>query len=877
MKTFVCVFAFAWRLTAAEPAEHFANKVRPLLEKNCWACHTQTALGGLRLDSGEAVLKGGKSGPAVVPHKPAESLLIQAVTHKHERLKMPPTGKLSDADIAVLTEWIEQGGFWPADAKAPATPKTATEYRVTPEHRAFWSFQPVRRPELPAVRNAAWAKGAVDRFILAALEAKGIETSPAADRRTLIRRATFDLTGLPPAADDVEAFLRDSSPDAFAKVIDRLLASPQYGERWGRHWLDIARYSDDSLSPTLSAARYPNSFRYRNWVINAFNKDMPYDVFVKAQIAGDLLPSSDPTEFTTGLGFYALSPEMQDDRVDATTRGFLGLTVACAQCHDHKFDPIPTKDYYSLQGVFASTQMNEVPLAPKETVETWQERDRKVKKQQEAIDDFYRTQRATLSLALASRTARYLLAAQGIDKKDGLDEETLERWRRYLAQPRKEHPFLEKWSGLVEKNAPPDELRAAAAEFQETVLTVFEEKREVDRKNTATLGRNPEALGNPTTALESLPRDKYMVWRDVFEKALEDSSGYFKSPDGVLYYGPGKLDRFLQGPFKDYIDDQRALLARHKAEMPPKYPFLQTISDRARPADIRIQIRGDRNNLGDTAPRRFLAILSPEERKPFTKGSGRLELAEAIADPNNPLTARVIVNRIWSRHFGRGIVATASNFGQMGERPSHPELLDYLADSFVKNKWSIKALHREIMLSATYQLNATPTASATAKDGSNIYLSHANRQRLEVEALRDSILSVSGLLDPVPGEAARPLDDSNRKRTVYGLVSRRKLDGLLAMFDFPNPNATSEGRIVTNVPLQRLFFLNSPFVEAAAQAFANRFEGDPESRIRRMYAAAFNRQPDAEELKDGLTFTAANGWAGYARVLLGANEFYYVD
>lgn len=863
-------------LSAAETDTFFESKVRPLLAKNCYGCHTQTALGGLRLDSGEAALKGGKSGPAIVPGKPAESLLMQAVTHRHERLKMPPSGKLADADIAVLTEWIEKGAVWPAEAK---TVKPASgEYRITAEQRAFWSFQPVKAPELPKFANAAWAKGAIDRFVLAALEAKGIQPSAPADPRTLIRRATFDLTGLPPTPEEVDAFVRDKSPDAFAKVVDRLLASRQYGEKWARHWLDVARYSDDSLSPTLSAARYPNSWRYRNWVIDAFNKDLPYNVFVKAQIAGDLLPSKDPNEFTPGLGMYALSPEMQDDRVDVTTRGFLGLTVACAQCHDHKFDPIPTKDYYSLQGVFASTQMDEVPLAAKDVVEAWQSHDRKIKKQQETIDEFYKAQRQQLGAILASRTARYLLAAQGVDSADGLDEETVERWRQYLKRPRREYAFLDKWMDLVAKGAPAEALRAEAAVVQATAIAVNDEKREVDQKNVIILGgKDPDALGNPNAALVSLPVDRYLFWRDLFERAIDDSSGYFKTPEGVYYYGPGKIDRWLQGSWKEYVAEQKAELAKLRAALPAKYAFLQTIKDREKPSDVRIQIRGDRGNLGDVAPRRFLAILAGDERKHFANGAGRLELAEAITDPRNPLTARVIVNRLWGWHFGRGIVATSSNFGQMGERPTHPELLDYLADSLVKKGWSLKALHREILLSGTYQLSAVPTPTAAEKDPANVYLSHANRRRLEAEPLRDSMLFVSGMLDAAPGELAKPLDASNRKRTVYGVVSRRKLDPMLATFDFPNPNSTSEGRMVTNVPLQRLFFMNSAFVEEAAAAFAKRFEGDADTRVRRMYRAAYHRDPDAAELRDGVAFANASGWTGYARVLLGANEFYYVD
>jgi mono/diheme cytochrome c family protein len=869
--------ALCWGLSAADPATQFEMQVRPLLANNCWGCHTQSAMGGLRLDSRESILKGGKSGPAIVPNKPADSLMIQAVTHRHERLKMPPSGKLADADIAILTAWVESGAFWPeATATAAAKPQTG-EYQITPEQRAFWSFQPIRKMEPPVVANAAWAKTSIDRFILAALEAKSIKPGLAADKRTLIRRATFDLIGLPPTPEQVAGFLKNNSPDAFAKVVDRLLASPQYGERWGRRWLDVARYSDDSLASTAGAARYPNSYRYRNWVIGALNKDMPFDLFVKAQIAGDSMKPEDPNQYAAGLGFYALSPEMQDDRVDVTTRGFLGLTVACATCHNHKFDPIPTKDFYSLQGVFSSTMTSELPLAPKDVADAWQARDRQVKKQQQVLEDFYDAQRRQIATLLADRTARYLLAVQAVESSDGLDRETLERWRTYLADPKKEHPYLNKWFELVERKAGADELRAAAKQFQDEVLKVNEEKRAVDEKNRATLGRNPDKLGDPNTALASLPRERYILNRDIFEKSTLDASEYFRFPDGVLAYVPEKIGRFLQGPWKDYADDQEKILADLKAGMPAKYPFLQVIKDRDRVQDVRISIRGDRNNLGDVAPRRFLQILSPEDRKPFSKGSGREEMADAIIDPKNPLTARVIANRIWQGHFGRGIVPTASSFGANGQRPSHPELLDWLAASLIEHGWSLKWLHREIMVSAMYQTSATPDASATAQDPENVYLSHANRQRLEVEPLRDSILFAAGILDPTPGDAARPLDERNRKRTVYGFVSRRKMDGTLALFDFPNPNQTSEGRIVTNVPLQRLFFMNSPFATMAAEALGKRFDGTTEVKIRAMYQALYGRNPDAEELRDGIDYTAKEGWTGYARVLLGSNEFYYVD
>jgi mono/diheme cytochrome c family protein len=854
---------------AADPRDDFEMRVRPLLAAKCWSCHRQTAMGGLRLDSRDAILKGGNSGAAIVPAKPDESLLIKAITHEHERLRMPPPGKLPQNEIEILVKWIESGAWWPAEDKAAAQPATASkEYVITDEQRAFWAYQPVKPPAIPPVRDARWARNGIDRFVLARLEKEGLRPVRAADKRTLIRRATFDLIGLPPTPEDVDAFIRDTRPDAFARVVDRLLASPHYGERWGRYWLDVARYSDDRFNSTQEDP-YPNSWRYRNWVIQAFNDDMPYDTFVKAQIAGDQMKSDDPTRYAPGLGFYSLSPEMQDDRVDATTRGFLGLTVACAQCHDHKYDPIPTKDFYSLQGVFTSTKLDEHPLAPKDVVDAWQQQKKKVDKQQELINRFYDNQRQQIAEILASQTTKYMLAANGLGSADGLDQETLDRWKKYLAEPRKEHSFLKKWFEQ------PSE--AAAAEFEERILAVIEEKKEVDEKNKIILGLNPDRSKVAGASLVSLDREKYMLWRDMFERSTRDSAGFFQTVDGVYYYGKGKIERFLEGQWKNYLTAQQAELERLKKALPPQYPFLQTIADREKPADVRIQIRGDRSNLGDVAPRRFLAILSKGERKPFDKGSGRLELANAIADAGNPLTARVLVNRVWQHHFGRGIVGTPSNFGQLGERPTHPELLDHLAARFIAQGWSIRKLHREIMLSATYALSAENSAANAAKDPANLLLWRANRRRLDAESLRDAVLFVSGQLDAQPAEKAAALDEKNRKRTVYGFVSRRKLDGMLALFDFPNPNNTSESRNETNVPLQRLFMMNSPFVEQQATALAGRFTGEDRKRITSMYRALFGREPQAEELKLGLEYVATGGWTNYARVLLSSNEFMFVD
>src|SRR5215467_5230267 len=395
---------------AADTGEFFETRVRPVFAKNCYACHTDSKMGGLRLDSADSVQQGGKSGPAIIPGKPDESLLIQAIRYSHERLKMPPGGKLKDQEIADITEWVQSGAAWPAGSPALESKPANTEYVITPQQRAFWSFQPVQKPALPEVKEKALVHSPIDNFVLAKLESQGLKPARPADKRILIRRASLDLIGLPPTPEEVDAFLADQSPGAFAKVVDRLLASTHYGERWGRYWLDVARYSDDKLNSTTEEI-HPNAFRYRDWVIQAFNNDMPYDTFVKAQIAGDFLPSDDPLKYRPALGFYSLSPEMQDERVDATTRGFLGLTVVCAQCHNHKFDPIPQKDYYSLQGVFTSSELNKVPLAPKDVVEKWDAEKKTIDKLETKLKDFIAAQNDQLGGILANQTSRFLLAS----------------------------------------------------------------------------------------------------------------------------------------------------------------------------------------------------------------------------------------------------------------------------------------------------------------------------------------------------------------------------------------------------------------------------------------------------------------------------------
>ena len=880
----------AWCLAApADSApDFFETRIRPVLAKNCYACHTGSRMGGLRLDSREHLLKGGAEGPVVVPGDAEKSLLIQAVRQTHARLKMPPGGKLAPREVEDLVSWINAGVVWP---ESPAPVPSGPEYVIRPDQRAFWAFQPVRAAKIPDVRDTRWPQNAIDRFILARLEENGLHPVDRASKMALIRRATFDLTGLPPTPEEVDRFVADSSPRAFAAVIDRLLASPHYGERWGRHWLDLARYSDGDLGASKDEP-FLNAWRYRDWVIQSFNEDLPYDVFVKAQIAADRMPAAQREKLLPGLGFYSIGPG-DDDRVDVTGQVFLGLTIGCAKCHDHKYDPVPTRDFYSLLGIFKSSKNDEYPLAPAPEVDAYKKRKKEIEEQKYAIDDFVLKHGTELSEILAARTSRYLMAAwevlTGLQKdacnaarQHALDDVILDRWVEYLRTPGHEHKFLDRWDRLLASRAAREQVQQAADEFQALVVAVFNERHAMEDRNYVKLGGaagvRVESIRQYTN-LESLPIEKFYLWRDLASDPYRKDFFIFRG--GVYYFGVKDIDRFLAPILREHLDGMRERLAGLKREQPVHYPFLHVLKDAEKPADEKVHIRGDESNLGEAAPRRFRAILCDGEPARFTTGSGRLELAEAIASPRNPLFARVMVNRIWQHHFGYGLVRTPSNFGQLGERPTHPELLDYLASRFVESGWSVKAMHREIMLSAAYQMSTNHDEAAFAADPANRLLWRANlRQRLEAESLRDAMLSVSGKLDTATGGPPKPLDDENCRRAVYGLIGRTKLDATLALFDFPNPNFTSEQRMATVGPMQRLYFLNSSFVALQAKALAQRLEtagpGAAE-RIRYAYRLLYGRPPSEEEVRMGEEFLGRGSWPQYTQVLLGSAEFSAVN
>jgi mono/diheme cytochrome c family protein len=776
------------KLDAAEE-EFFEAKVRPVLVAHCLECHgTAKPKAGLRLDGRDSMLKGGDAGPVVVPGKPEESALIEAIRYEGA-VHMPPKGKLKGEEIAALTAWIKRGAPWPAARRGVAAVSAASKPGagpggsdahpavITEQARSFWSFQPVGNPEPSPVRDEAWASSPIDRFILAKLEASGLAPSPPAEKATLLRRVTFDLIGLPPTPEETEAFLHDETPAAFERVVDRLLASPHYGERWGRYWLDVARYGEDqahSFQPRL----YPHGYRYRDWTIRSLNRDVPYDRFILEQIAGDLLDGAgseaDRLERRAALGFFACGPvyygdrnkhDQYADRIDTVSRGFLGLTVACARCHDHKYDPIPTTDYYALEGVFASTDYIEVPAAPKEQIAAYDKAQAAIAARDKAITAFVKAE------------------AERLKKKVATDE--LKQFERML----------------------PAESRTKV-------------------------------------------------------KAL------------------------------------RAEVDELKKKAPPKYPVIHSLADSSRPADMPVLIRGNEKTPGAKVSRRFLSVLGGD-RSTFHQGSGRLELARAIASSSNPLTARVMVNRVWQHHFGRGLVGSASNFGALGERPSHPELLDWLARRFVASGWSLKTLHREILLSSVYQQSSRFDSQGFARDPGNTLLWRMNRRRLDVEAWRDAMLAVAGRLDRTMAGPSLSLDAAgNRRRTAYAAVSRHDLSWMLRLFDFPDPNITSGGRVETTVPLQQLFVLNSELMVDSARAVAAhvaaaaKSKSDAAVQIRRVYVLLYGRAATQRELELGQAYLEAaepetpgaararsdmGTWDRYAQALLASNEFLFVD
>jgi mono/diheme cytochrome c family protein len=902
-----------------QQAQFFEARVRPLLVEHCVRCHgRQKQKGGLRLDSSAALLKGSDNGAVVTAGDPENSLLVKAIRYDSTP-KMPPKQKLAPEAIDTLTTWVKMGAPW------PELPRAEKPQEAWKRH---WAFQPIRKPALPHVQNVSWPQTPIDRFILARFEAKGLTPSAPADRRTLIRRVTFDLLGLPPTPAEVAAFETDPAPDAFARLVDRLLTSPHYGERWGRYWLDVARYADTKGYVFFEEADFPWAYTYRDYVIRAFNSDLRYDRFILQQLAADQLVHADADRqalpalgfLTVGGRFMNNMQDILDDRIDVVTRGLLGLTVTCARCHDHKFDPIPSADYYSLYGVFAScTEPDVAPLFedPPHT-KAYAAFEKELRAREQRLAAFLDDKRKELSKTARTRFAEYLLAAHALHRHptqddfmllaDGgdLNPTMVIRWKAYLDRTRqRHHAIFAPWHALA---ALPEKDFATRARTLVAQFTAQGNGRQ--RINPlvakALADRPPQTLADAARRYGELLNGVDQSWQQALQRAAasrrpapsELADPAHEELRQVLY-GPDsppslvantftELELLPDRPAQAKLQELRKAVETWRATGAGAPPRAMVLVDLPTPYSPRVFRRGNPNNLGDAVPRQFLGLLAGNERRPFEHGSGRLDLAQAIVAPSNPLTARVLVNRIWAEHFGVGLVRTPSDFGLRSEPPSHPELLDYLASTFMENGWSIKKLHRRILLSAVYQQRSDDRPECRVQDPENILLWKMNRRRLDFEATRDALLAVGGALDErIGGPPVRDITaPAANRRTVYGYLDRLNVPGLYRTFDFPSPDATSPHRDTTTVPPQALFLMNNPFAIEQARRVTRRpeiaGERDPARRVDRLFRLLYSRPPTAEEVQWLTAYLAASAnstvaWDRCAQALLLANEFVFID
>ena len=1009
------------KICAEEPTpagvEFFESKIRPVLVETCYKCHSaqsEKLKGGLRLDYRDGLLKGGDNGPVVLPGQPDKSSLIRAIRYTDDELLMPPKKRLSAQQVADVETWVKMGAPDPrVDAPQGVALKPAINFD---EARQFWSFQAPKSAPVPKVKDQAWPLSDVDCFILASLEAKNLKPVPPADKRTLIRRATFDLLGLPPTPEEVQAFVSDTTDGAFAKVIDRLLASPHYGERWGRHWLDVVRYADTAGE----SADYPSplAYRYRNYTIDAFNQDKPYDQFIREQIAGDILAPMGPrekyAESIIATGYLAISrrfgfdPDdanhlMIEDTIDTLGKSVLGLSIGCARCHDHKFDPISSTDYYALYGIFESTRYaypgcekkqrprDLVPLLMPDEIEKRMKPfeaamaplDAEVKKREAekaAFEKESKTRSAKLNGALASgdipNGGSQLFSAgkgaeslQTLDVKPGdmlqlivLPKATYDNDSTIVEMEITELSGQKRtWNIAKDMASDPNDAgkgNPRADSLGNTAVWYFFDamnegklftKFVPDGTKSSGLSawRNGEdtpcvmvnAYDKPLTiitakfpphcvALHPSPKGGVAIaWESPIAGAVQVSGRIVdaddKGGDGVAWElnrgaGIGKNlteSGTLAAALAEAVKRRDALAATR-----PLIENAFAVSEGAA-KNTKLQRRGDPKNLGDEVPRRFLQVLGGQTLPSDCTGSGRLPLATWLSSPANPLTARVMVNRIWQYHFGRGLVLTSNDFGKRGRAPTHPELLDYLALRFMNSGWSVKQMHKLLMLSQAYRLSCDDDTRNAAADHDNDLLWRFNPRRLEAEEIRDAILAVSGDLDPTPG-GAHPFPAENtwsftqhapftavydtNRRSVYLMTQRIKRHPFLALFDGADPNSTTSDRRLTTVPTQALYFMNDPFVHAKSSRFAERMfsaQRDDTQRIEFMYQNLYGRPATEPEQAQATKFihaymlelqkagaspekpgqtaqpdkSALAAWAAYARVLLGSNEFVHLD
>jgi len=1008
-----------------EQAAFFESKVRPLLSEKCFSCHgDQQQRGGLRLDSKEVVVKGGSHGGIVTSGEPEKSKLIAAVRYEGA-LRMPPSGKLRESEILALTEWVKMGAPWPSvPTSAAGTPKgQAPEMVLTKAQREFWSFQPVRKPSLPKVSRPAWCVSPIDRFVLANLERSNLKPAPPADRQTLIRRVTFDLIGLPPTPAQVDAFVNDKSPDAYGKLVDRLLASPHYGERWGRHWLDVVRYADSNgLDENVAFA---NAFRYRDYVIRAFNQDKPYNDFICEQLAGDQMPTDNESlrnDRITATGMLSLGPKLLaepdkpkmvmdivDEQIEVTSKAFLGLTVTCARCHNHKFDPIPTKDYYALAGIFKSTKT----MASLNTVAMWQERplqtkrsdsevaqyEEQFKRAQSMLDQARENANGAAVAKLRQDAGKYLQAAWELVRQGepisygetparpgdptrielqavkfvrgdtGRDTEHFGKGIGIILNVGGTNQV--EWDvDLLEAGACQLEVRYASAEVRPVRLLLNGKliRNDAAAQNTGSFfpdgqkweivgryefkqGRNvlrmegngviphisrflivklpPRPGGVPARSAEQIAAEhgvSVSVLRHVARLAADvranpaelspaDRDAAIKKFTDKLALAENTSELYPEPAKKQIARLEKALADIKANETRP--PSVMAVED-TKAENCRVHIRGDTQNLGDAVPRHFLTVLGGDKIVVADENrSGRLELAQWIARPDHPLTCRVEVNRIWQGHFGTGLVQTPDNYGFLGARPTNAPLLDWLAATFVEQGWSIKKMHKLILMSNTYKMSSIPDAAteriAERTDPDNTLLWKMPHLRLEAEPFRDSLLFVAGKLDMTMGgslltsknhdyvtndQSGNVATYNTPRRSVYLPIIRNALFDMFQAFDYGDPSMVNAQRSTTTVAPQALYVMNSPFVIEQARNFAAELLAEPNmsdgQRVQLAYMRAFARKPTPYETQKAIAYIAAyksrlpasiadpvkrreQAWGSFCQLLFASNEFIYIN
>ncbi len=880
----MCVSAFA-----ADDAEHFFEKeVRPLLIENCQKCHGEEKQeGSLRLDSRESILKGGDTGPALVQGKSAESLMMKAVRHQ-EGLEMPPKKSLRPEQIAALAHWIDSGASWPVSANSPGSPKPKS---IAERARDHWAFQPIKNPPVPTVAEPAWVRTPVDAFVLSRLEKAGLTHSPEADRRTLVRRLYLALIGLPPTAEQVDAFIADQDPKAYEKLVDQLLDSPHYGEQWGRHWLDVARYSDTKGYVYAREERFwIHAWAYRDWVVQSLNADVPYDRFLLLQLAADQVPDHKPTDLaamgflTIGRRFLGVKHDVIDDRIDAVFRGMMGLTVGCARCHDHKYDPIPTKDYYSLYGVFDSCMEKQVRLLPPGDMADPFEVE--LAKRQEKLSTTLAKHREESSNRVRGRIGDYLAAQfkladfpeEGFDQilqPDDLLPAFVRRFQFYLRKDQ-ENPGKVFVAWHLFAPLTPEEYATKGAQAQESlqkeiaagkvnplVAQAFATAPASREELCKRYGDLFATVNMPAAAPAPDANPETVAAQQELRSVLFGPTAPCEVPDLPIVHS----ENFFQTSHIEELWRMQGEVDRWINQSATGVPYAVALLDRPTPNEPIVFRRGNPANKGEPIPRQNLALIAGPQRAPFATGSGRYELAQSIVAPSNPLTARVMVNRVWALHFGVGLVNTPSDFGTRAMLPSNPELLDWLATQFMAEGWSLKRLHKQIVLSSTYRQAVTGPADeaqrklAQAQDPSNSLLWKRSGHRLTFEELCDALLAVSGGLDLKLGGKPSPILGTGlpQRRTVYGLVDRQFLPSVLRVFDFANPDLHIPQRSETTVPQQALFFLNHPFLLQQAKQLAKQVPAGaaPEEGVRKLFRAAYQRDPSPAQLSSALALLQA--------------------